>query len=783
MDTKDIKGLSINEKAKLFVGKNKWELEPINNRSILLSDGPHGIRKEYIANGRVEAVKAISYPSASLSACSFNTSLLNEMGSMLAKECIKNKIDILLGPSVNIKRNPLCGRSFEYFSEDPYLAGKLASAYIRGAQREGVGTSLKHFACNSQEEARFINDSIVDERALREIYLKPFEIAIREAKPWSIMVSYNKVNNVRSCNNKYLLTDICRNELGFDGVFLSDWGAIDNPSLSLEAGLDLEMPGTSKGSSEKILSDIDSGRLDIKYLNLSNKRIIDLYHKAEREKINDFDYNKGLDLALRINEEGIVLLKNENNILPLKKTESVALIGGFMDEPRYQGGGSSAINPIYISTLYNELMSMNIRLAYAKGYNEDDIIPNKRLIEAAVMASRGRDKVIIMIGLPRIIESEGYDREDMKIPEAHLALVNEIYKVNKNIIVILQNGAPVEMPFIDKCQGLIEAYLGGSMHAVALKNILYGFTNPSGRLAESFPLKYSDVCSHYDYLKNPYYSLYKESIYVGYRYYNTFNIPVLFPFGYGLSYSEVAYSDFSVKRSNDKLIFKFKLHNLSDIRALEAVQVYSSKLDSKIMRARKELRCFNKLTLEPHEELYSSLVMDINDLKYYDRIDKKYKLEGGMYRFYLAKNVNDDSLYFDLEIKSNDSITRAVDVIDNPIYLAMNREISDEEFFKLCGRSYTLEHKIRPYTTDSPIKDLYRNPLGFLILKPLAFLVAHSIKNKYDRKMYKMSIPYQPVRSIAMLSNMTKRQIDGIVDIFNWHIIRGLKKLCSKRRY
>ena len=765
-------GLSLMERCKLFVGKNSWEMEPINNRIIRFSDGPCGLRKEIIMDGRIQMAKAISYPAPALMASTFNKRLMNKLGRSLALECIKNRVDILLAPGVNIKRNPLCGRSFEYFSEDPYLSGVMGGMYIKGLQEENVGASLKHYALNNKEEGRFISDSIADERALREIYLKPFELAIKIGKPWTVMTSYNKVNGVHATENKHLLKDILRNDFKYDGVVLTDWGAINNPVESLKAGVDLEMPGLSKGSSEAIYNEIKNGRLDGDILEESTNRLINLYLNVKKEKRQDFDYNKGLELAKRINEEGIVLLKNNNNILPLKRTDKIALIGEFAKKPRFQGGGSSRVNPIYLGNLCDELLSENLHFSYTAGY-DDDVKVNESLIKAAVEAAKIADKAIIVCGLPKGYESEGYDRDNMRLPITHLRLIDEVARVNKNVIVILENGSPVEMPFIDKVDGLIEAYLGGGMQAMALKNILLGITNPSGRLAESFPISYSDCISSQSFNESKYYSLYRESIYVGYRYYDTFNIPVLFPFGYGLSYSEVEYSKISCEIKGDEIITSFRLKNKSKLPTKEVVELYVGLPGSKIYRARKELKEFQKVSLKPYEEKDYELSIKIDSLRYYSIPDKKYILEDGVYRIYLGKSVADESNYFDLKIASEDiAVPFGSDVYYNMTYLPTN-----EDFFSLLDYTPRLIHKARPFTIDSPLSDFNYSLRGFFILKIIKYVALKDIDDDELKRMVKESLELQPIRSIQAVSDISKRKIQAIVDFFNWHLIRAIRGL------
>lgn len=765
--------LTLEEQTKLFVGKNHWEIDEILNKSIFLSDGPHGIRKE-INN---QTVKAICYPSSVLSACCFDIDLIEELGKELAKECVYHSIDILLGPGVNIKRNPLGGRNFEYFSEDPFLSGKLASAYINGLQSMNVGACLKHFALNSQEYARFVNDSIVDERAMYEIYLKAFQIAIKESKPYAIMASYNKINGVHATENFKLLNQIGRKEFGFDGVYISDWGAVFDPIKSVKNGLNLEMPGNNKTSSNLIYEAIKNNELDIDVIKKSTDMILNLYSKTTLDKINVFDLDEGLKLCKKINDESIVLLKNEN-ILPLNRNQKIALIGEFCKYPRYQGSGSSKINSISIDNLFDQFISENLNFTYARGYDLKSNKIDKKLIKEACEIAKNNDVVVLLIGLPSSYESEGFDRENLRLPKSHSYLLNAILNVNQNVVLVLENGSPVEIENVSMVKGIIESYLGGSKAAESLKDIIIGKVNPSGRLAETFPLSYEDVPSKNYFSKNSHYSLYKESIYVGYRYYDTFNKRVLFPFGYGLSYSKVDYKNLQVKEQSNLLDVQLTISNLSDISTKETIQIYVGMKDSKIFRAKKELKAFKKIYLEPHQTLKVNVEIPIEELRYYSIKEKRFILEKGTYIIYASKNVSDENLFQEIYLSSGEEVNEKYD----EIYYLMNREVNDSEFQNLIGKDLDLKYQKRPFTKESTIEELSKSLLGFIILKPAIFFHLLKIKNKEEKNMMKKAIPCQPIRSIEMLGGLDKIQIEGIVDIMNWHLIKGIKKLIKKEK-
>lgn len=773
-----LNSLSLTSKANLFVGSDFWRLDPIDGYQITTSDGPHGLRKEVKIKNKIKTLEAVCFPPSCLSSSCFDENLMYLYGQELAKACIHNNVDIILGPGVNIKRDPRCGRNFEYFSEDPFLSGTLSASYINGVQSKNIGVCLKHYALNSQEDCRFINDSIVDERAMREIYLKSFEIAITKSSPWSIMASYNKINGLHASENSYLLTDIGRNEFGFEGVYISDWGALVDPIESLKSGLDIEMPGTTKSSSYRIVQAIKNQKLDEEVLNQSTSRILDLLNKVKKNKVDDYNLDHSLDLARKVVEESCVLLKNDEQILPLKSDGKYALIGRFAKESRYQGGGSSHINSIFVDNLYDEFKKNDIDFEYADGYQIGKHKLNSKLIQTAKNASKGKDAVILVIGLEEEMECEGFDRVDLHLPESHIELLKEIYQVNKNIVVILEHGGVVYFDYLKYAKGILDVRLGGSKLNEGLVNILLGKVNPSGRLSETYPLENHLSPTSIYYHQNKYFSLYKESIYVGYRYYDTFKVPVLFPFGYGLSYSEVIYSNLCADLKDDNVILKMKVTNQSDIATKEVVQFYVGQIESKIFKARKELKGFKKITLGPKETKEVEILISKDDLRYYSINQKKWILESGIYRFYASKNVSDESLFVDLKIRSNDQC----DNLDNvpSVYYSMNKEISNQEFFSLLGYVPNLKKKIKPLTIDSPISDFTKTVLGFIILKLVIFFTIRFAKKK-DRLMLKKVIPNQPIRSLRVTHKMTLENIEGLVDIFNYHLFKGIKKLLSKK--
>ena len=560
-----------------------------------------------------------------------------EMGEAISKEAKANKVSALLGPGINIKRSPLCGRNFEYFSEDPYLAGKMASGWISGLEDNGIAASLKHFAANNQETLRLVIDSIVDERALREIYLQAFEIAIKESNPSTVMCSYNRVNGDFASESKYLLNDILREEWGFEGIVISDWGAVNDRVEAVKAGLDLQMPSTNGYDDKKVYDAVRNNIIDESVLDKVIIRLLDFslnrMHNIYQNFSNDKEENH--KIARKIAENSIVLLKNEYKILPAKKESKIAVIGEFAQKTRYQGNGSSLINAYKIDTAEEYFREHNIEFNYAKGYDSNSSNIDNTLIEEAVNISKDKDIVIIFAGLINSYESEGFDRKHLNLPENHNHLIEEISKVNKNIVVVLSIGAPVLMPWIDKVKGIVNLYLAGEAAVSAAFNIIFGIVNPSGKLAETFPLKLEDNPS-YKYFPGGNKSVeYRESIFVGYRYYDKAEKDVLFPFGFGLSYTSFEFSNLIVSDANtiaglDNIHVVFDIKNTGDMFGCEVAQIYISAPENNIFKAKKELKGFIKVFLEPNETKTVIIKLNKRSFSFYNTETKQYEIENGL---------------------------------------------------------------------------------------------------------------------------------------------------------
>ncbi len=656
-----LKKMTVKEKASLLSALDGWNTKPIKRLgvpSISMADGPHGLRKQYSADdlGIETSHPATCFPTASLLACSWDKELAEKQGAAIGEEAADQDLQIVLGPGNNIKRTPLCGRNFEYFSEDPFLSGNMASGIIKGIQSRGVGTALKHFAANSQETDRFVIDEIISERALREIYLASYEIPVKEAKPTTLMCAYNKINGHYCSQNKWLLTDVLRNDWGFKGVVMSDWGAVDNRVQGVYAGLDLEMPSSNCLNDKNIVKAYKQKRVSIepsdsRFDNTLTEKQIDacaermlrlVYSLDEKKSGKKCDYEAHHKLAEQVAKECMVLLKN-NGILPLKENAEIAVIGEMAVNPRYQGSGSSRVNSVKTDLPLDELKKF-ANVSYAKGYSLDDNNDVSE-IENAVSVAKDKDAVVIISGLPDNCESEGFDRSTLDIPESHVELIKRVYEANKNVVVVLCNGAPITMPFLDNSAAVLEAYLSGEAGAGAIAEILFGKACPCGKIAETFPLRIEDTPAYLNFPGNGKTVRFGEDIFVGYRYYEKKNIPVLFPFGYGLSYTTFEYSDLSFSADeigkNDELIVRVNVKNTGNFDGKEIVQLYVRECSPKIARPVKELKGFMKIFLKKGEEKSVEFTLDRRAFAYWDEKNGDWRVEGGKYEILVGAASSD----------------------------------------------------------------------------------------------------------------------------------------------
>ena len=643
--------MTLEEKAALCTGASPWTTTPVERLGVpemTVTDGPHGVRRVAdIYSMASESLPATCFPTASCLAATWDVQLIHEMGEALAEECIALNVDVILGPGVNMKRSPLGGRNFEYFSEDPYLAGEMASSLINGVQSKGVGTSLKHYAANNQEFQRFSISAEVDERTLREIYLPAFEKAVKQASPWTVMCSYNKVNGTFASEHHTLLTDILKKEWGFEGLVVSDWGAVRDRVAALKGGLDWEMPGPQERRVRAVVEAIRSGELDEAILDEAVRRILRIVFKAkETPKGGTFDVDAHHELASKIASEGMVLLKN-NGLLPLKGQQHIAVIGRAAEHAHFQGGGSSHINPTKVAVPFKELQvrAENAELTYAEGYPTDNSF-RQDLIDQAVSLARSAEVAVLYIALPTFKESEGYDRSDLDLTEQQIALIQAVAKVQPNTIVVLNNGAPIAMSaWIDEVAAVLESWMMGQAGGAAIADVLFGRTNPCGKLAETFPLKLSDTPAHINWPGGAGKVTYGEGLFIGYRYYDAKEMPVLFPFGYGLSYTSFAYSNPRVSskafKDVDGLTVTVDVTNTGRMAGKEIVQVYVHDQMSGLVRPNKELKGFAKVELQPGETKSVSIPLDFRAFAYYHPEYRQWITEDGEFDILIAASAAD----------------------------------------------------------------------------------------------------------------------------------------------
>lgn len=633
--------MTLEEKAALCTGASAWTTTPIPRLDLpelLVSDGPHGLRRvPEVQSMSSQSLPATCFPTASSTAAGWDVDLLREMGEALAEEAISLGVDVILGPGTNMKRSPLCGRNFEYFSEDPYLAGALATSLIEGIQSRGVGTSLKHFAANNQEYERFSIDAVIDERALREIYLPAFEAAVTQAKPWTVMCAYNRLNGIHASQNHWLLTEVLRDEWGFEGFVVSDWGAVHDRVAALKAGLDLEMPGPKPTRVNAVIEAVRNGDLDEAVLDEAVRRILTIVCRAaQTPKGGEFDVAAHHALARRISAESIVLLKNDG-ILPLQSPQHIAVIGRAAMEAHFQGGGSSHINPTQVDVPFAELQKLagNAELSFAEGYPKDDSLDGG-LIDEAVALARTADVALLYVALPSFKESEGYDRPDLDLTAQQVKLIQAVTAVQPHTVVILNNGAPVVMgEWLDQTAAVLEAWMMGQAGGSAIADVLFGRVNPSGKLAETFPLRLIDTPSYLNFPGENGVVRYGEGLFIGYRYYDAKETAVLFPFGYGLSYTTFEYSNLQLSADRfkdvDGLTVSVDVTNTGAVAGKEVVQLYVHDHESRLVRPYKELKGFAKVSLQPGETQTVSLVLDSRAFAYYDPAHHQWITEDGQF--------------------------------------------------------------------------------------------------------------------------------------------------------
>ena len=778
-----LKKLTLEEKCALLSGAETFKTRGMPEHGIpqiWLSDGPHGLRKQAGESdhlGLNPSVPATCFPTASAVANSWDAALGEEIGAALGEEAAAQEVSVVLGPGLNMKRNPLCGRSFEYFSEDPYLAGKLAAGYIRGIQSKGVAACPKHFAVNSQETRRMASDSIVDERTLREIYLTGFEIAVKEGHPRSIMSSYNLVNGTYANENKHLLMEILRGEWGFDGAVITDWGGSNDHALGVKNGSTLEMPAPGGDSVRELLAAVESGKIAESDIDARLSELLPLVFdtKAALDAApREFDAEAHHALARRAAAESLVLLKNEGALLPLAAGSKVAVIGDFAKNPRYQGAGSSMVNSTQVDVLLDKLIDSELNIiGYQQGFDRHGK-PDAALQKSACELATQADTVILCMGLDEIAESEGLDRSNLRLAQNQVDLLQAVAAVNPKIVVVLYSGSVVETPWLDNCQALLYAALGGQAGAGAVADALTGKVNPCGKLAETWPLAYADIPSAADFATRRKTVEYREGLYIGYRYFTTAEKAVRFPFGYGMSYTTFAYSDMAADEQGVSLT----VTNTGSVAGTEIVQLYVAKKNSELFRPAKELKGFARVTLAPGEKQRITIMLDDKAFRFWNVKANRWEIEGGEYELLVGASVEDIRLCEKISVHGTATVHPYEDRDLDCYYKGDVLHVSDADFEKLLGHPIPNgKTKIDRNLTLGELNHA-RSPLGWLVWLVLTILLDVS----YKRGKPDLNILFQynmPLRALAKMTNgaISMGMVDGIVMELQGFWILGLVRV------
>lgn len=793
-----LKSLTLEEKAALVAGTDFMHTNPVPRLkipSLCMADGPHGLRKQAGEqdNGISQSEPSTAFPTAAALACGFNADNARRAGEAIAEECRHYGVNVLLGPGMNIKRNPLCGRNFEYFSEDPHLTGVLAAAEVEGIQSRGVSACVKHFAVNNSENYRFMGNSIADERAVRDVYLKAFEYVVKRAKPHALMCAYNRVNGVFCSENKWLLTDILREEWGYEGTVMTDWGAIRDRVEAVKARLSLEMPGDTLICRKRIVNAVKNGELEIALLDGCVRDILRLIEKSTYNAAPfTADFKAHHALAAEIAADCAVLMKNDG-VLPLKKGEKYCIVGDLFQKMRYQGAGSSMINPAYLTTPKNSFDEHEIDYVYARGYAENTEKTDEKLIEEAVALSKNFKSVLVFAGLTDLTESEGRDRDNLSLPQNQLDLISALLNAGKKIIIVLFGGSVVELPFADESSAILNMLLGGQNCGTAVYRLLFGEVSPGGRLAESWVKSYEDVPFGKEFSKCQN-EVYKESVFVGYRYYATVQKEVAFPFGFGLSYTTFGYENLTVARAGDKITAEVTVTNTGGYDGAEVVQLYVRPPERGVFKPAKELRAFTKIFLKAGESKRVTLGFEISDLKYYNVKLRRRVLEGGEYTVEICKDCITPVLAHSIELES-DGAEIPYETKINAAYRRGNlQNITDEIFEELSGLKIPPLPPKKPITLESPFIDLKQTFFGKILYSAVLGMSKKQLKKA--KKLPEGAERDNRIKGAVFLENilnsnclrsmsMTTTRLpfnfaEGMVLLSNGHILGAIKKFCTK---
>lgn len=772
--------LTLEEKAGLCSGFDFWTTKPVSRLGIpsaRMADGPHGLRKENDEDESVGAkmsFPATAFPPAVNQASSWNPELVEKMGECLADQCKDQEVSTILGPGVNIKRNPRCGRNFEYFSEDPFLSGKMSVSYINGVQKLGISTSLKHFCANSQERLRMVINEVVDERALRELYLPAFEMSVKEAQPKTVMCSYNRLNGVYLSDNKRLLTDILRDEWGFEGLVVSDWNATNNRVEGVRAGMDLEMPASCGSNDRKIVAAVKDGSLSIEELDIMVERILkfvfECHSNLAKEYVADYDYAH--NLAREIAEHSFVLMKNEKDLLPIKD-EKLVIIGAMADHIRYQGAGSSKINPYKLVSLLEACNNSNVKYDYYPGYSISGDGLDQAELDKAVVAAKNADKIVVCMGLTDNYESEGYDRTNILIPNGQIKLIEELSKVNDKIAVILFGGSPVQLDWTDNIKTLLNVYLPGEAGGEAILNTIIGKVNPSGKLAETYPIALSDYMPDKYYGCGPRTVEHRESFFVGYRYYDKANKIVKYPFGHGLSYTKFEYSDLTVNGDT----VTFTVTNIGNYDGYEVSQLYIAAPKSKLLKPVKELKGFAKTFIKVGESKTVTITLNERSFSYYNTKENCWSIEGGDYEILIGASSRD--------IKLSTVVNKASDGKQIPDYsncqayfnLDSIDEIPASDFEELYGDKLpsNLPKQRGEYDHNTTIGEFSSCIIGKIFVKLAPAVIKSQVKNAdyTTMLMLQQGMTEMPLRGLKGITS-------GLLDD---EFIEGMLMWGNKKRF
>lgn len=793
-----LRELSVEEKVALVSGTDFMFTNPIpklNIPSLCMADGPHGLRKQTGTqdNGISQSEPATAFPAAVTTASSWNPENTKKMGEAIAEECRYYGVHVLLGPGANIKRNPLCGRNFEYFSEDPLLAGKMAAAEVKGIQSEGVGVCVKHFALNNSENFRFMGNSIADMRAIREIYLKVFEIIVKESLPATMMSAYNKINGTYCSENKWLLTDVLRGEWGFDGLVMTDWGAMHERTASVKAGLDLEMPGDTDICRKWLLDGINSGNLTVEELDKAVGNVLKLIEKFVCKKTNSADFKAHHELSAEIAEDSAVLLKNDGS-LPLRKQDRIFAVGDLFEKMRYQGSGSSMICPTEITTPKNAFDRMNVDYEFMRGYAENKLEPQSELIAEAVNRAEKYDKILIFAGLTDYVESEGGDRSSMRLPDNQRALIDALLKTGKKIILILFGGSVIELPFADKMSAILNMFLPGQNGGTATARLLFGEKCPGGKLAETWPITYGDVPFGNEFGKTVN-EIYKESVYVGYRYYNTAKRKVRYPFGYGLSYTAFEYRNMQVREREDKIEVSCEIVNTGKYDGAEIVQLYVKAPETKVFKPNKELRAFAKVYLKAGENKKVEMVFNNSDLRYFDISRNDWVLESGNYELQICSDYETIKLKKILMVAGGISESPYTERVNAVYRKADLPSVTNELFEEMSRQKIPAVPPKKPLRLESRFTDLRATFMGRILFNAVLGVARKQMKralrlpesaerdNKIKGALFlKRILESNSIISMSMAAgkSMPYNFAQGFVNLANGRLLKGIKCFCTK---